>query len=104
MKQLILIILISTFSFSGFFNENSARDKAEFMENDRLCKLFQQKIIEYKKHMRDDFLAATTLSSYEYRASLFCKKAESIKNELSSNVLEELNVTVEANTTDNNAS
>jgi len=99
MKQLTLIILISTFSLSGFFNETSARDKAEFIENDRLCKLFQRKIVDYKKHMRDDFLAATTLASYEYRASLFCKKAASIKKELSSDVLEELNITVDKNIT-----
>jgi len=79
MKQITLIILFITFSFAGFFNETAAEDKAEYLENDRLCKLFKQKVIDYKKNMRADFLAATTLASYEHRAELFCQKAEELK-------------------------
>ncbi|RLA58840.1 MAG: hypothetical protein DRQ78_11375 [Epsilonproteobacteria bacterium] len=42
-------------------------------ENARLCKVFNQKAKSYKQNMRDDTLAKDTLSSYEKRASEFCK-------------------------------
>jgi hypothetical protein len=73
---------MGTIAFAGFFNETAAKDKAEFIENERLCKLFTQKVDTYKKSIRDDFLAATTLASYEYRASLFCKKADALRAEV----------------------
>jgi hypothetical protein len=94
MKQLLLITLLSSIAFTGFFNETSAKDKAEFMENKRLCKLFTQKAKKYKITMRDDFLAETTLASYEHRASLFCKKAEELRSQ----------VLVDTNTTESNRS
>lgn len=103
MKLIILTIVFTLFSFAGFFNETTASDKAEYLENDRLCKLFTKKIADYKKTMRTDFLAETTLASYEHRASLFCKKADNIKDELSPDALTELNVTTQTNTSDANA-
>lgn len=82
MKHIILFALITTISFSGFFNEQGAKNKAEYIENDRLCKMFTKKVENYKKHLRDDMLAAASLASYEYRAELFCKKAEEAKKAL----------------------
>ena len=82
MKHIFFIVIISTFSLAGFFNEQSAKAKAEYIENDRLCKIFTQKVIDYKKHLRKDVLAAASLASYEYRAELFCKKAEEAKESL----------------------
>ena len=84
MKQLKLIVLMSIFFSStlfsaGFFNEDNAKQKAEYLENARLCKLFLKKVETYKIHMRDDVLATASLASYEYRAKLFCKKAEEAK-------------------------
>jgi len=82
MKLLILLVLVSSTLFAGFFNESAEEEKAEFMENDRLCKLFTQKVKAYKKDLRTDFFAKTTLASYEHRASLFCKKAQKEESEL----------------------
>jgi len=78
MKQLILFTLLNSVIFAGFFNETAAKDKAEYLENQRLCDVFTKKVVDYKVHMRDDFLAATTLASYQHRASLFCTKAASL--------------------------
>ena len=79
MKFFVLFTLLSIFVLAGFFNETSAKDKAEYMENQRLCQLFTQKAKAYKVNMRDDFLATTTLASYEHRASIFCNKAIALK-------------------------
>ena len=76
MKQLILIALISTFSLGGFFNSEDEAVKAEYAENERLCKIFTAKVEKYKVNMRDDVLARASLASYEHRAEIFCKKAE----------------------------
>jgi len=43
-------------------------------KNEELCKLFRQKIVDYKKKMRDDDYAKATLASYEERAELYCEK------------------------------
>jgi len=86
MKNIILSTFItlffSVYSYAGFFNETGAKNKAEYIENDRLCKLFVKKIEDYKKHLRKDVLATASLASYEYRAELFCKKAEEAKKSL----------------------
>ena len=42
------------------------------LEDERLCKIFKDKITKYKKNMRDDELAHTTLESYKKRAYIFC--------------------------------
>lgn len=82
MKHIFLIVFLSALSMAGFFNEQHAKSKADFIENDRLCKLFTQKVEKYKEHLRKDMLAAASLASYEYRAELFCKKAEEAKKSL----------------------
>jgi hypothetical protein len=82
MKHIILYALITTSLFSGFFNEEGAKNKAEYIENDRLCKLFTQKVEKYKSTLRKDILAVASLASYEYRAEIFCKKAEEAKKSL----------------------
>ena len=82
MKQFILITLISTFAFSGFFNTENDAAKAEYAENERLCKMFTAKVEKYKKDMRDDVLATASLASYEHRAEIFCKKAADAKKEV----------------------
>jgi len=58
--------------------------KKIFQEDARLCKIFKSKITDYKKEMRDDALATTTLASYERRASIFCssKPLESKEKEV----------------------
>ena len=48
------------------------KDLEVYNEHKRLCTLFKQKIIDYKKDMRDDELAHATLESYKKRASYFC--------------------------------
>ncbi len=70
-----LLLLLSTLN-AGFFNEEADSEKQELLENKRLCELFTKKAEAYKKSMRDDLLAKTTLASYEHRASLFCGKAK----------------------------
>jgi hypothetical protein len=81
MKQILLVTLISTFAFSGFYDsaDDAASKKAEYAENERLCKIFTAKVEKYKIDMRDDGLAAASLASYEQRAEIFCKKAEEAK-------------------------
>ena len=76
MKYLILNTLFATVVMAGFFNEEAQSQKAQRLENERLCKLFTKKVEDYKKTMRDDVLAKTTLASYEHRRSLFCGKAK----------------------------
>ncbi len=50
-----------------------------YLEDERLCKIFKDKIIKYKKNMRDDALAKVTLQSYKQRAYIFCSE-ESLEN------------------------
>ena len=50
-------------------------------EDERLCKMFQSKLESYKKNMRDDALAQTTLDSYKKRTQIFCSKETLEKKE-----------------------
>jgi len=97
MKQFTLIIpfiIFWTASLSaGFFNEVSAVNKAEYIENDRLCKVFTKKVEVYKTKLRDDLLARVSLASYEHRKDLFCKRADAAKKELDKDTLSEINST-----------
>jgi hypothetical protein len=43
-------------------------------EDERLCKIFQNKFERYQKDIRADELAAITLESYRKRAYIFCSK------------------------------
>lgn len=48
------------------------KDLEVYQEHKRLCNLFNNKIIAYKKNMRHDALAQATLDSYKKRANYFC--------------------------------
>ena len=78
MKKLILVALLTTSAFSGFFNNNSNVEK-ELAEQERLCEIFTDKVIDYAETMRNDTMAYATLSSYKDRAVAYCSKAESLK-------------------------
>ena len=80
MKFLIMNILLVSPLSAGFFKEEENGEMAKKLENERLCKLFTKKVEDYKKNMRDDILAKTTLASYKHRAALFCGKAEASEN------------------------
>ena len=82
MKFLTLIVMLSTFALSGFYNTDTESEKATYIENERLCKIFKKKAEEYKKTMRDDVFAEATLASYQHRAVLFCQKAKEAKKAL----------------------
>lgn len=97
MKIMFLIFLLNILVLAGFFNESRMEDKAEYLENTRLCNIFTKKVEDYKKNMRQDFLAGATLASYEYRANLFCKKATNAKKALEADTLPDINITIERN-------
>jgi len=82
MKQLFLLIVIATFSVSGFYNNDAKKNKVEYAENERLCKIFTDKAKRYERNMRDDVLAKASLASYKHRAEMFCKQADEVKKSL----------------------
>lgn len=53
-------------------NESYIHDISK--EDARLCKIFEDKYERYKKHMRSDELAKTTLESYKKRMNIFCSR------------------------------
>ena len=67
MKIIILTILTLTITTNIFAASKVAKDE-------RLCKIFQEKAINYKKTMRQDAYAVQTLKSYKQRAETFCSK------------------------------
>jgi len=81
MKQLLLIIAVTTLSFSGFYSDDTD-NKAAYAENERLCKIFTAKVEKYESDIREDALAKASLASYKHRAEMFCKKAEEAKKAL----------------------
>ena len=66
MKTILLTILTITMSTSLFAG-------SAFQKDERLCKVFQEKAISYKKTMRNDAYAQATLQNYENKTKLFCK-------------------------------
>jgi len=66
MKTILLTILTITMSTSLFAG-------SAFQKDERLCKVFQEKAISYKKTMRNDIYAQKTLENYENKSKLFCK-------------------------------
>ncbi len=74
MRYFVSIVLLIAVAQAGFFNDNGAKEQAKRLENERLCKLFTQKAETYKKNMRNDDLARTTLFSYQERAKRFCSR------------------------------
>jgi len=88
MRFTFMILLCIGILHAGFFNEEAASEQQELLENKRLCELFTQKAEAYKKHMRDDLLAKTTLASYEHRAALFCGKIKKSESNSSTRILQ----------------
>lgn len=76
MKLFFFTLFTASSLFAGFFAESNETAQKASMENERLCKLFTQKAETYKKTMRNDVLAKTTLASYEHRAALYCGKTQ----------------------------
>jgi hypothetical protein len=95
MKKLVLLTILATVLFGGFFQDETRPSEQEVIESERLCTLFQKKAEAYKKTMRHDLLAKVTLASYEERANLFCNKAKELRAARG-----EKGVTSESNTTD----
>ena len=76
MKKMILLALVSTFAFSGFFNTDQAEaEKAQKEEAARLCKIFTMKAEKYKETMRHDEYAQKTLATYVAKEKKFCEAA-----------------------------
>ena len=71
---LFLLLTLNVRLFADFFHTEEQTAKKYQAERARLCKLFTQKAIDYKKTMRDDKLAYVTLESYKNRASIYCSK------------------------------
>ena len=82
MKHILLVIAVTTLSFSGFYNDDTEKNKAVYAENARLCKIFTAKVEKYESDIREDALAKASLASYKHRADMFCKKAEEAKKTL----------------------
>ena len=61
--------------------EAKAVKKNIYLEDERLCKLFTKKMETYKKKMRDDELAYTTLTSLKHRKYIFCSEANLTEKE-----------------------
>ncbi len=78
MKNVVrfLGLTILTVTFLSAAQLPADKQKADLQKSDyaRLCKIFQQKVVDYKKTMRHDSYAEATLKSYQKRAALFCKK------------------------------
>ena len=74
---MILLALVSTFAFSGFFNaeDQAEAEKAKKAEAERLCKVFTMKAENYKKTMRHDEYAQKTLANYLAKEKKFCSEA-----------------------------
>ncbi len=81
MKKIILLALFSTLAMSGFINEAEIKAKETAKENNRLCKIFTNKVDTYKATMRNDGLAEATLVSYEKRMDSYCS-APAVKAEV----------------------
>ena len=52
-----------------------------YLEDERLCKFFTDKMERYKKNMRNDELAYTTLTSLKHRKYIFCSEANLTEKE-----------------------
>jgi len=92
MKKLILLAIMSTFAMSDLINEAEIRAQETAKENERLCKIFTNKVTKYKTNMRNDELAEATLVSYEKRMDSFCA-APAVKTKVKTiaEVTEEIN-------------
>jgi len=60
----ILTLLITTNLFAS----------TELKNEERMCEIFQNEVLSYRKTMQNDEYAKKVLESYENRADLFCLK------------------------------
>ena len=67
MKAILLMILTLTATTNIFAS-------TEFQNEKRVCEIYQDKVLSYKKTMKNDVYAKKTLEFYENRADLFCLK------------------------------
>ena len=67
MKTFLLVTIVITFTTSILASTTK-------LEDERLCKVFQEKAVAYKETMRSDVYAMKTLASYEKRAQSYCSK------------------------------
>ncbi len=67
MKAFLLVTILITFTTSMFASTTK-------VEDERLCKVFQEKVVAYKETMRSDVYAMKTLESYEKKAHAYCSK------------------------------
>ena len=77
MKNVVTFLMLTMFSIALFavqFPFDKQKEESKRADYERLCKIFKQKVIDYKKTMRDDAYARATLESYQKRAEIFCKK------------------------------
>lgn len=92
MIKLILLVIMSTFAMSELTNEAEIKALEIAKENERLCKIFTNKVTKYKTNMRNDKLAKATLASYEKRMDSFCALAAvKIKVKTIAEVTEKIN-------------
>jgi hypothetical protein len=78
MRKVILMVLVSTFAMSGFFNEAQVKqEKEQKAEAARLCKIYTTKTEKYKETMRNDDLAKATLKNYVRIENKYCGKIHS---------------------------
>lgn len=74
MKKIASLLIAVAIAAVASSNFQHVANKKSSLHDPRLCKVFQQKIIDYQKDMRNDAYAKATLASYKERAALFCGK------------------------------
>ncbi|HHD77155.1 MAG TPA: hypothetical protein ENK93_03385 [Campylobacteraceae bacterium] len=74
MKKLLFVWI--AFAVALFANPATAQTQTQkhSYKNERLCKVFKEKITAYQQEMRNDAYAKATLESYKKRAAMFCGK------------------------------
>ena len=82
MKKTVLILMVVSSlsmagaSMNGFGKDDGSELKIQQKENARLCELFAQKVINYKRQKRDDDLYKRTLISYKERTKKYCENKQ----------------------------
>jgi len=66
--KIILLTILTLFITTNIFAST------ELKNEERMCKIFQNEVLSYRKTMKNDEYAKKTLESYENRADLFCLK------------------------------
>jgi len=78
MKKIVFLALVSTFLMAdmGGWSQETEEEKAQKVEQERLCKVYTGKVEDYKKTMRDDELAQATLNNYVRLQTKYCATSE----------------------------